>query len=111
MALTKSARFWCCLTLLGRNLAEISAGCLNTMTAPPARLVVYIARQLTDVLDYLHAHPASDLPELLHGDVTPANIILGLNGAVNLIDGIAGPPDSTSGLTGTTGSGTRDSQQ
>ncbi|MGB0646577.1 MAG: protein kinase domain-containing protein [Bradymonadia bacterium] len=90
--------------IAGSNLDQLNKNCVDSSIAPPAKLVVYIARQLTDVLHYLHRNPEPDTPELLHGDVTPANIILGLNGQVHLIDfGIAGPAGSTSGLTGTTG--------
>ncbi len=67
----------------GRNLEEELAACGQPL---PEGLVIDIARQLCDVLAYLHGLA----PPIIYRDMKPSNVMLGPNGRVVLVDfGIA----------------------
>ncbi|MBX9694652.1 MAG: serine/threonine protein kinase, partial [Cyanobacteria bacterium] len=76
----------------GRNLRELvdEDGTLGEMT------VVQIARQLCQVLSYLH----SQSPPVVHRDLTPDNIVLNENGKIMLID-FGAAHQFLEGITGT----------
>jgi hypothetical protein len=78
---------------VGDTLAErVRAGALS------AEEVAQIGAGIAEILSYLHAQS----PPILHRDLEPSNVVLGVGGAVSLIDfGAAGDP--TSGIAGTIG--------
>lgn len=62
----------------GRNLRELVAG----SGTPPLAVVVNLARQMSEILRYLH----EQTPAVVHRDFTPENMIIQPDGQLKLID-------------------------
>ena len=60
----------------GRSLRTF----INDKAPLPLNEALYLADQLVEAVDYLHAHG------VFHRDLKPENIIIGLNGRLNIID-------------------------
>ena len=89
----------------GADLSEISATCGVKGKPMSAAMVAFIGSEISSALEHLHSlADKSGLPTL-HRDVTPNNMLLGLDGSVHLIDfGLARSqttePDMTVNLEG-----------
>src|SRR4051812_24483310 len=72
----------------GRTVKELVEHCRSTVGPVPQPVVLNLAAQLCDALDYAHKRrDESGRPlGIIHRDVTPANLILAPNGALKLVD-------------------------
>jgi serine/threonine protein kinase len=72
----------------GRTLKELIAQCRTTVGPVPQPVVLNLAAQLCDALDYAHKRrDERDRPlGIIHRDVTPANLILARTGVLKLVD-------------------------
>ena len=67
----------------GRNLRAVWNRCARQQVAFPVEIAAYIVKELGRGLAYVHA--AGDL-HVIHGDVSPANVMVSAAGEVRLID-------------------------
>lgn len=82
----------------GRNFASILERLAQMERVPPVDIVVEIVRQACLGLDHAHNMTGGDGQplRLVHRDVTPANVMVGYNGGVKLLDfGIASAAEIT----------------
>jgi serine/threonine-protein kinase len=72
----------------GRTLKELVVHCRTTAGPVPPPIVLNLAAQLCDALDYAHRRCDEHGRPLgiIHRDVTPANLILGATGVLRLVD-------------------------
>jgi serine/threonine-protein kinase len=72
----------------GRTLKELVAQCRTTVGPVPQPIVLNLAAQLCDALDYAHKRRDERGRPLgiIHRDVTPANLILAPTGVLKLVD-------------------------
>ena len=72
----------------GRTLKDLIAHCRTTVGPVPQPIVLNLAMQLCDALDYAHKRCDEHGRPLgiIHRDVTPANLILAPNGVLKLVD-------------------------
>jgi eukaryotic-like serine/threonine-protein kinase len=72
----------------GRTLKELIAQSATTVGPVPQPIVLNLAAQLCDALDYAHTRRDDKGRPLgiIHRDVTPANVILAPNGVLKLVD-------------------------
>ncbi len=78
--------------LPGRDLKTLIRTCRSERVELPIELALWLVKEILMGLDYAHRkHDAKGQPlNIVHRDVSPANIMLGAGGAVKLIDfGIA----------------------
>lgn len=76
----------------GFTLSHVIEHARRTDQAIPLQPAVYMVRRITAALQYIHElrGRAGDDVVLIHGDVSPSNILLGIDGRVKLTDyGIA----------------------
>ena len=83
-------------------------GVENRNHSPPPELVAYIGAEISMILSYVHGLRNENGVQLIHRDVTPENIILGLDGRVHLIDfglarGVSSEAETTINLEGKLG--------
>lgn len=78
----------------GPTLAEVRRAEASIGRTMPWKAALSVVLQLCDVLAYVHDRRDDDSDEplgIIHGDLSPANVILGRDGQVRLLDfGIAG---------------------
>ncbi len=82
--------------IAGRDMRALFERCRAAKQPPPVPLVCSIMMQVADGLDYAHKrHDLQGRPmSVVHRDVSPQNVLLGLSGEVKLIDfGIAKAAD------------------
>ena len=81
-------RLFICMELVdGLSLAALMKRCQSERHPLEARYAAYIAEQVAQGLDYAHRLEAGGRSQqLVHRDVTPANILLSYGGAVKLTD-------------------------
>ena len=89
----------------GADLSEISSTCGLNGKPMSAAMVAYIGSEISSALESLHSLQDKAGLATLHRDVTPNNMLLGLDGSVHLIDfGLARTetpePDMTVNLEG-----------
>lgn len=72
----------------GRTLKDLIAQCRTTVGPVPQPIVLNLAAQLCDALDYAHKRRDEQgrLLGIIHRDVTPANLILAPTGVLKLVD-------------------------
>jgi serine/threonine-protein kinase len=72
----------------GRTLVDLVAHCRTTVGPVPQPVVLNLAMQLCDALDYAHKRrDENDRPlGIIHRDVTPSNLILSPTGVLKLVD-------------------------
>jgi len=72
----------------GRTLKELIAQSATTVGPVPQPIVLNLAAQICDALDYAHTRRDDKGRPLgiIHRDVTPANLILAQNGVLKLVD-------------------------
>lgn len=72
----------------GRTLKELIAHCRAVVGPVPQSIVLNLAAQICDALDYAHNRCDEQGRPLgiIHRDVTPANLILAHNGVLKLVD-------------------------
>jgi serine/threonine-protein kinase len=72
----------------GRTLKELVVHCATTVGPVPQVIVLNLAAQLCDALDYAHNRRDEQGRPLgiIHRDVTPANLILAPTGVLKLVD-------------------------
>jgi serine/threonine-protein kinase len=72
----------------GRTLKELITHCRTTVGPVPQPIVLDLAMQLCDALDYAHKRCDENGRPLgiIHRDVTPANLILAPTGVLKLVD-------------------------
>jgi serine/threonine protein kinase len=76
----------------GRDLRAIAKLCRTRREAPPLEFAAHVASQAADALDHAHRGRGADGADLqvVHRDVSPANVLVGFDGAVRVVDfGIA----------------------
>jgi serine/threonine protein kinase len=74
----------------GVSVKDLSNHCLQTMRSPDAGLVAHIGASTSNALQYFHQQTDASGRCLSHRDVTPDNLIVGVEGEIFLIDfGIA----------------------
>lgn len=64
--------------ITGENLRQV----INAEGPQPERIVIGWAKQIAEILCYLHEHN----PPVIHRDLTPENLILSVNKQIHLID-------------------------
>lgn len=86
----------------GRTLAFMRDACIKAETAMPAQTATYIIYCVLKALDYVHRSKRADGGiGIVHRDVNPANVLMGVNGDVKLTDfGVAEVEGSVGGNTG-----------
>lgn len=72
----------------GRNLRQLLSACKKAKRSVPPAVALYIARELLTGLEYAHSYRFEDgRPlNLIHRDITPANVLLAFDGGVKLTD-------------------------
>ena len=72
----------------GRTLKDLIVHCRNIVGPVPQPVVLNLAAQLCDALDYAHKRCDERGRPLgiIHRDVTPSNLILAANGVLKLVD-------------------------
>ena len=78
--------------MLGPTLGQIIRRCIEIERKIPIRITLHMLVQMCDALDYAHnLRDADDVPlDIVHRDVSPANVIVSNTGVVKLVDfGIA----------------------
>ena len=72
----------------GRTLKDLIVHCRTTVGPVPQPIVLNLAMQLCDALDYAHKRrDERDRPlGIIHRDVTPANLIVSRTGVLKLVD-------------------------
>ncbi len=84
----------------GFDLRQLSQARSQPEHAPTPQQVAYVGAEIAKALSYVHELDDQSGIQLLHRDVTPDNIILGLDGSVSLIDfGLARNSTSTVEMT------------
>ena len=72
----------------GADLLDVLARCTRDKLRVPTEIALYVVSEVCKGL--AHAHAASDAGgrplNIIHRDVSPSNILLGLNGAVKIMD-------------------------
>lgn len=72
----------------GFNLGNVLDDLNGQKAHIPVGQAVHLARALAKSLDYVHAYTDADGKHLglIHGDVTPSNVLLGIDGKIKLTD-------------------------
>lgn len=70
----------------GRDLRALVQRLGARGEALPVELAAHVAARVADALDHLHRWPGGGAPGTIHGDVSPANVLVGLDGRVRVID-------------------------
>ncbi len=87
----------------GRTLADVLAASAERRASLPLDVALYVAERMLEALRYLHGlrDELGRPRQVVHGDLTPSNVLLGFDGGVKVADfGGArgsGVPDATQG--------------
>lgn len=88
-AVTFAKEHWMAMELVeGRSLAQVLTAFAALGLRPPADAVLSVGVEILSALDYCHQFksPSGRKLEIVHGDVTPSNVLMTPAGAVKLTD-------------------------